>query len=77
MYYVISKAIFFTILFILIFSLILLSNSFFYKKKVNSEGRFRSSDLWVMSPTRYRCATSLSQYMSFTHTLTDDTAPVA
>ena len=27
--------------------------------KKNSEGRFRSSDLWVMSPTRYRCATSL------------------
>ena len=24
-----------------------------------SEGRFRSSDLWVMSPTRFRCATSL------------------
>ena len=25
----------------------------------SSEGRFRSSDLWVMSPTRFRCATSL------------------
>ena len=25
----------------------------------SSEERFRSSDLWVMSPTRYRCATSL------------------
>ena len=25
-----------------------------------SGGRFRSSDLWVMSPTRFRCATPLS-----------------
>ena len=25
----------------------------------NSDSRFRSSDLWVMSPTRYRCAKSL------------------
>ena len=24
-----------------------------------SEGWFRSTDLWVMSPTRFRCATSL------------------
>ena len=27
--------------------------------KQNSEGWFRSTDLWVMSPTRFRCATSL------------------
>ncbi len=29
------------------------------KKRNNSESRFRSSDLWVMSPTRFRCANSL------------------
>ena len=28
-------------------------------KDENSGGRFRSSDLWVMSPTRFRCATPL------------------
>ena len=27
--------------------------------KMSSGGRFRSSDLWVMSPTRFRCATPL------------------
>ncbi len=27
-----------------------------------SDSRFRSSDLWVMSPTRYRCAKSLYLY---------------
>ena len=26
---------------------------------MHSDSRFRSSDLWVMSPTRYRCAKSL------------------
>ena len=30
---------------------------FFYRY---SDSRFRSSDLWVMSPTRYRCAKSLN-----------------
>ena len=29
------------------------------QKKYYSDSRFRSSDLWVMSPTRYRCAKSL------------------
>ena len=29
------------------------------KKILPSESRFRSSDLWVMSPTRFRCANSL------------------
>lgn len=29
------------------------------KKYTHSDSRFRSSDLWVMSPTRYRCAKSL------------------
>ena len=34
------------------------SMNFIFIEK-SSEERFRSSDLWVMSPTRYRCATSL------------------
>ena len=29
------------------------------KASLYSGGRFRSSDLWVMSPTRFRCATPL------------------
>ena len=29
------------------------------KKNVNSTGLFRSTDLWVMGPTRYLCATVL------------------
>ena len=29
-----------------------------------SEGWFRSTDLWVMSPTRFRCATSLCRTLS-------------
>ena len=29
------------------------------KKKCTSECKFRSYDLWVMSPTRFRCANSL------------------
>ena len=28
-------------------------------KKMNSTGRFRSSDLWVMNPIRFLCATML------------------
>ena len=28
-------------------------------RKLYSESRFRSSDLWVMSPTRFHCANSL------------------
>ncbi len=29
------------------------------REKGNSESKFRCSDLWVMSPTRFRCANSL------------------
>ena len=29
----------------------------------NSEGRFRSSDLWVMGPARFHCATSLKTFL--------------
>jgi hypothetical protein len=32
---------------------------FFKKTKRTSEAKLRSWDLWVMSPTRFHCATSL------------------
>src|SRR5690349_12349641 len=32
-------------------------------KKLNSESRFRSSGLWVMSPTRFHCANSLYYFI--------------
>ena len=37
---------------------------YFVKKVVDNSGRSRSSVLWVMNPTRYRCATELfEQYV--------------
>ena len=41
------------------FTALFLWHLFSFCSEKNSEGRFRSSDLWVMSPTRFRCATSL------------------
>ena len=40
---------------------------------MDSESRFRSEDLWVMSPTRFRCANSLIEALFKIHSRSEKT----